>query len=170
MYKNKTVAVLGGGDSAVDWALMLSEIAKKVYIVHRRNEFRAQSSSVEDLDKHGVVKLTPYNVNKLNGNNTCTSIEIKNLNGEIKTLDIDAVFVNYGMVPSPSNFPVEKIGTSIKVYDFYMTSLDNVFAIGNIAHYQGKVKNITSGFGEAVIAITKIDQIIHPNKNIPVHF
>ena len=51
-----------------------------------------------------------------------------------------------------------------------MTSEDNIFAIGNAVYYDGKVKNITSGLGEAVIAITKIDQIIHPNKNIPVHF
>ena len=169
-YKDKTVAILGGGDSAVDWALMLSEIAKKVYIIHRRNEFRAQSSSVQELDKQGVIKLTPYTVNKLNGNKTCSSIELKNTNGELKEIEVDAIFVNYGMIPSPTFFPVEKIGNAIKVGSFYMTSLENVFAIGNIAHYEGKVKNITSGLGEAVIAITKIDQIIHPNKNIPVHF
>ena len=74
------------------------------------------------------------------------------------------------MIPAPSSFPVEKIGTAIKVGACYQTSLENVFAIGNIIFYEGKVKNITAGLGEAVIAITKIDQIIHPNKNIPVHF
>ena len=169
-YKDKAVAILGGGDSAVDWALMLSEIASKVYIIHRRNEFRAQSSSVELLDKKDVIKLTPYNVTKLNGEGSVSSIEIKDNDGNIKEIDIDAVFVNYGMIPSPTNFNVEKVGTNIKVGSFYQTSLENVFAIGNIAHYEGKVKNITSGLGEAVTAITKIDQIIHPNKNIPVHF
>ena len=56
------------------------------------------------------------------------------------------------------------------VNSYYMTSKENVFAIGNAAYYDGKVKNITSGLGEAVTAITKIDQIINPNKNIPVHF
>ena len=88
----------------------------------------------------------------------------------LKEINIDAVFVNYGMIPSPTHFKVDKVGTNIKVGPFYQTSLENVFAIGNIAHYEGKVKNITSGLGEAVTAITKIDQIIHPNKNIPVHF
>lgn len=170
-YKDKTVAILGGGDSAVDWALMLSDIAKKVYIVHRRNEFRAQSSSVAQLDSKGVTKLTPYNVTKLIGDENVSSIELTNASTkEVRTLDVDAVFVNYGMVSSPTSFPVEKVGTSIKVGSFYMTSMENVFAIGNIASYDGKVKNITSGLGEAVSAITKIDQIIHPNKNIPIHY
>lgn len=169
-YKDKVVAILGGGDSAVDWALMLSEIAKQVYIIHRRNDFRAQSSSVEALDQKGVIKLTPYNVTKLIGEKSVKTIEITDNNKESKTLDIDAIFVNYGMIPAPSSFPVEKIGTAIKVGACYQTSLENVFAIGNIISYEGKVKNITAGLGEAVIAITKIDQIIHPNKNIPVHF
>ncbi len=169
-YKDKTVAILGGGDSAVDWALMLSEIAKKVYIIHRRNEFRAQSSSVELLDKKGVVKLTPYNVAELKGDEAVKTICLTSSEKEELSIDVDAVFVNYGMIPSPSSFPVEKVGTAIKVGPYYMTNLEGIFAIGNIAYYEGKVKNITSGLGEAVIAITKIDQIIHPNKNIPVHF
>lgn len=169
-YINKTVAILGGGDSAVDWALTLSDIASKVFIVHRRNEFRAQSSSVELLDKKGVTKLTPYVVTKLIGDKSVESIELKDTDGNTKEIKIDAVFVNYGMIPSPTNFDVEKVGTNIKVGAFYQTSLENVFAIGNIAHYEGKVRNITSGLGEAVTAITKIDQIIHPNKNIPIHF
>ncbi len=169
-YKDKIVAILGGGDSAVDWALMLSEIAKQVYIIHRRNDFRAQSSSVDALDQKGVIKLTPYNVTKLIGEKSVKTIEITDNNKESKTLDVDAIFVNYGMIPAPSSFPVEKIGTAIKVGACYQTSLENVFAIGNIISYEGKVKNITAGLGEAVIAITKIDQIIHPNKNIPVHF
>lgn len=169
-YKDKKVAILGGGDSAVDWALMLSDIAKQVYIIHRRNEFRAQSSSVEMLDTKGVIKLTPYNVTKLNGSNNVQSIEITNLNGEIKEIEVDAIFVNYGMIPSPTFFPIEKEGNTIKVRDYYQTSLENVFAVGNIINYKGKVKNITCGLGEVVVAITKIDQIIHPNKNIPVHF
>ncbi len=169
-YKDKKVAILGGGDSAVDWALMLSDIAKQVYIIHRRNEFRAQSSSVEMLDKKGVNKLTPYNVTKLNGSNNVKSIEITNLNGEVKEIEVDAVFVNYGMIPSPTFFPIEKEGNTIKVGDYYQTSAENVFAVGNIINYKGKVKNITCGLGEVVVAITKIDQIIHPNKNIPVHF
>lgn len=169
-YKDKVVAILGGGDSAVDWALMLSEIAKQVYIIHRRNDFRAQSSSVEALDQKGVIKLTPYNVTKLIGEKSVKTIEITDNNKENKTLDVDSIFVNYGMIPAPSSFPVEKIGTAIKVGACYQTSLENVFAIGNIISYEGKVKNITAGLGEAVIAITKIDQIIHPNKNIPVHF
>ena len=80
------------------------------------------------------------------------------------------VFVNYGIITSPINIDLELTNSSIKVDSTYMTSKENIFAIGNAINYPGKVKNITAGLGEAVIAITKIDQIINPNKNIPIHF
>lgn len=171
-YANKKFAILGGGDSAVDWGLMLEPICEQVSVVHRRNEFRAQSLSVEKLKASSANVLTPYQVNELIGDgDQLKSIVLSNVEtNETKTIDVDVLFVNYGMVPSPNTFPVEKIGNNIKVYDYYQTSLENVFAIGNIIQYNGKVKNVTSGLGEAVIAITKIDQIINPNKNIPVHF
>lgn len=171
-YENKKFAILGGGDSAVDWGLMLEPICEQVSVVHRRNEFRAQSLSVEKLKASKANVLTPYQVSELIGDgDQLKSIVLSNVEtNETKTIDVDVLFVNYGMVPSPNTFPVEKIGNNIKVYDYYQTSLENVFAIGNIIQYNGKVKNVTSGLGEAVIAITKIDQIINPNKNIPVHF
>lgn len=171
-YENKKFAILGGGDSAVDWGLMLEPICEQVSVVHRRNEFRAQSLSVEKLKASNANVLTPYQVSELIGDgDKLKSIVLSNVEtNETKTIDVDVLFVNYGMVPSPNTFPVEKIGNNIKVYDYYQTSLENVFAIGNIIQYNGKVKNVTSGLGEAVIAITKIDQIINPNKNIPVHF
>lgn len=172
VFKNKKIAILGGGDSAVDWALMLEPIAKEVSIVHRRSEFRAQSSSVEQMKTSNVKVFTPYVPYSLKGEEDILhSISIKESEGEaIKEIPVDYLFVNYGMIPAPNTFPVEKVGANIKVYDAYQTSVPNVFAIGNIITYPGKVKNITSGLGEAVIAITKIDQIINPNKNIPVHF
>lgn len=171
-YANKKFAILGGGDSAVDWGLMLEPICEQVSVVHRRNEFRAQSLNVEKLKASSANVLTPYQVSELIGDgDQLKSIVLSNVEtNETKTIDVDVLFVNYGMVPSPNTFPVEKIGNNIKVYDCYQTSLENVFAIGNIIQYNGKVKNVTSGLGEAVIAITKIDQIINPNKNIPVHF
>lgn len=172
LFENKKVAILGGGDSAVDWTLMLEPLTSEITIVHRRNEFRAQSSSVEKMKATKANVLTPYTVKSLNGDNgllksfTIVSSETK----EEKTIDVDYLIVNYGMVPSQNPFDVEKTGTNINVKDSYETSLPNVFAIGNAINYPGKVKNITCGLGEAVVAITKIDQIINPNKNIPIHF
>lgn len=172
LFTDKRVAVLGGGDSAVDWTLMLEPLSKEISIIHRRNEFRAQALSVEEMKKTKANVLTPYNVKSLNGENgVLKSITIENAEThDEKTIEVDYLVVNYGMVPSQNTFEVEKVGANIKVGEAYMTSMENVFAIGNTINYPGKVKNITCGLGEAVVAITKIDQIINPNKNIPVHF
>lgn len=168
--QGKKIVILGGGDSAVDWAIALSEIAS-ISIVHRREEFRAQSASVLRMESKGVEILKPYQVVALNGvKNRLESITIEDENKNVKQLPLDFLFVNYGMIAAPTSFPMEKAMNSFKVDTFCMTSEENIFAIGNACFYPGKVKNITSGLGEAVTAITKIDQIVHPGKNIPIHF
>lgn len=172
MFEGKKVAVLGGGDSAVDWTLMLEPLCSDISIVHRRNEFRAQALSVEEMKKTKTNVLTPYTVKALNGENgILKSVTLEHVDTkEEKTIEVDYLIVNYGLIPSQNTFNIEKTGNNINVFDAYMTSSENVFAIGNAINYPGKVKNITCGLGEAVVAITKIDQIINPNKNIPVHF
>ena len=168
--RGKKVVILGGGDSAVDWAVALSECAS-VSIVHRREEFRAQSASVLRMEQRGVTVLKPYRIVSLNGKeNRLESITIEDGNNNVKQLPLDILFVNYGMIASPTSFPMETSMNSFKVDTFCMTSEENIFAIGNACFYPGKVKNITSGLGEAVTAITRIDQIVHPGKNIPIHF
>ena len=96
--------------------------------------------------------------------------EIILTNKEDITLKFDYLFVNYGLVTIPTKANLQMKMNAFEVSTNMMTSEENIFAIGNACYYEGKVKNITSGLGEAVTAITKIDQIIHPNKNIPVHF
>ncbi|MDY6142109.1 MAG: NAD(P)/FAD-dependent oxidoreductase [Bacilli bacterium] len=172
LYKGKDMVILGGGDSAVDWAIALKEVAASVTIVHRREEFRAQSSSVEKMERLGVNVLKNQAVISLNGEeDKLESITIKsNVDGKEQTIPLDFLFVNYGQVTTKDSFEVEKLNNLIVTKDNYQTSLENVFACGNIITYPGKVKNITCGLGEVVVAITKIDQIINPNKNIPIHF
>ncbi|MCI6155427.1 MAG: NAD(P)/FAD-dependent oxidoreductase [Erysipelotrichaceae bacterium] len=172
LYKGKDIVILGGGDSAVDWAIALKEVAASVTIVHRREEFRAQSSSVEKMERLGVNVLKNQAVISLNGEeDKLESITIKsNVDGKEQTIPLDFLFVNYGQVTTKDSFEVEKLNNLIVTKDNYQTSLENVFACGNIIAYPGKVKNITCGLGEVVVAITKIDQIINPNKNIPIHF
>ena len=172
LYKGKDMVILGGGDSAVDWAIALKEVAASVTIVHRREEFRAQSSSVEKMERLGVNVLKNQAVISLNGEgDKLESITIKsNADGKEQTIPLDFLFVNYGQVTTKDSFEVEKLNNLIVTKENYQTSLENVFACGNIITYPGKVKNITCGLGEVVVAITKIDQIINPNKNIPIHF
>lgn len=168
----KKVVILGGGDSAVDMANLIVDVASSLSIVHRRNEFRAQSSSVEKLKASRAQIFVPFNTTALIGeNDRLTGVEItNNETQEKKVLEADLLFVNFGMVPAPNDFPIDKNGMNIVTHDFFMTTAENVFAVGNTINYPGKVKNITCGMGEAVVAVTKIDQIINPGKNIPVHF
>lgn len=170
--RDKRVVILGGGDSAVDMAIMIAPLCKELSIVHRREEFRAQADSVEEMKKTKAVIDIPYSPAELKGEgDKLMSIVIKNNNDlTTKEIPLDLLVVNFGMIPGPNNFPLDKVGTNIIVHDSYQTSLENVFAIGNTINYPGKVKNITCGLGEAVVAVTKIDQIVHPGKNIPVHF
>lgn len=169
-YIDKKMVILGGGDSAVDWANTLSKIAKEVTIIHRRDEFRAKQESVNQMKLNNVNILKSFQIKSINGNNNLlTSITIFNQNEE-KKINLDYLIVNYGLITIQDKLNLEKEINAYKVNTFMQTSEENIFAIGDCCYYKGKVKNITSGLGEAVIAITKIDQIIYPNKNIPTHF
>lgn len=171
LLRNKKVIILGGGDSAVDWANNLSGISSEVSIIHRRDDFRAKESAVKEMYQNNVKIYTSFNVLSLNGeNNTLNSITITNKNGEQFKLDLDYLFVNYGVITSPNNFNLESDKNSFLVKSDMSTSIDGVFAIGNACAYEGKVKNIASGLGEAATAIMKIDALLNPNKHIPSHF
>lgn len=167
----KDVIILGGGDSAVDWALLLEEVANKVTIIHRRNDFRAQSGSVEKMESSSIKVLKNKGVLRACKSNSKCILTIEDNESKIQEeIKGDYIFVQYGQIPSKDNFPIEKKGGLIITKEAYQTSLENVFACGNIITYPNKVRNITAGLGEVVIAITKIDQIINPTKNIPIHF
>lgn len=98
-YKDKTAAVLGGGDTALDDALYLSEICKKVYLIHRRSEFRGASSTVELLrKKENVEFVLEDSVTKINGEKTVTDVEL----ASGKKMDVDGIFVAYGSIPQTS--------------------------------------------------------------------
>lgn len=170
LYKDKEMVILGGGDSAVDWANTLSSICKKVTIIHRRDEFRAKEEAVKQMLMNNVNILKPYQIKAIKGIND-TAQELIITNNDIETsIHFDYLFVNYGLVSTPIKCDLQTLLGAYKVDTSMMTSEQNIFAIGNACQYLGKVKNITCGLGEAVIAITKIDQIINPNKNIPIHF
>lgn len=172
IFKNKDVVILGGGDSAVDLSLLIKPLSKTTTIIHRREDFRAQSSSVDEMYNQKINVLKNKSIISVNHtDDQSLQIKIKDNNTQNEeTITTDYILVQYGQIPSKDNFPVEKENNLIKVYDYYQTSLENIFACGNIITYSGKVKNLTTGFGEISTVITKIDQIINPTKNIPIHF
>lgn len=165
------IAVLGGGDSAIDLSLLIAPVAKSVAIVHRRPEFRGQSYNVERMEKEGVSIYKNYAVSELKHEGSRIGLILKeNANGSRIALNCDYILVQYGQVPSSDSFDLEKENNLIKTGASCQTSKENIFASGNIAVYEGKVKNLTTGFGEVNAAVCQIDRVVHPDKNIAPHF
>lgn len=157
-FIDKEVVICGGGDSAVDWALMLESLAKKVTLIHRRPQFRALEHSVEQLYQSTVNVLTPFIPSKIIGDGHYLSeIEISQSKGnEVIRLSADHFIVSYGFSSSIGNIKEWGINVNrnqIIVDANYETNIKGVFAIGDIADYPGKIKIIASGFGEGPTAV-----------------
>ncbi|MBU8880763.1 NAD(P)/FAD-dependent oxidoreductase [Bacillus sp. FJAT-29790] len=174
-FAGQKVVVFGGGDSAVDWALMLEPIAEKVTIIHRRDKFRAHEHSVENLQNSKVDIKTPYVPAELVGDNDgIKQVVIEGVNDKEKVvIDVDAVIVNYGFVSSLGpikewGFEIEK--NSIVVNSKMETAVPGIYAAGDICTYEGKVKLIACGFGEAPTAINNAKAYIDPKAKVqPLH-
>lgn len=174
-FAGKKVVVFGGGDSAVDWALMLEPIAEQVTIVHRREKFRAHEHSVENLEKSKVNIKTPFVPAEIVGDNEgINQVMIKDVNdGTIEAIDVDAVICNFGFVSSLG--PIKEWGleiekNSIVVNSKQETNIPGIYAAGDICTYDGKVKLIAAGFGEAPTAVNNAKTYIDPKaKAQPLH-
>jgi thioredoxin reductase (NADPH) len=171
-FQDKKIVIAGGGDSALDWTIELSKLAKKVTLVHRRNEFRGAVDSVEKVQKLKnsslIDVITPAEVIKLNGKDKLESLEIKH-NDDFKTIEIDFFVPLFGLVPKLggiSNWGLDLEKNSIVVNNSldYQTNVPGVFAIGDINTYPGKLKLILCGFHEATLMCQSAYKIINPNK------
>lgn len=174
-FAGKKVVICGGGDSAVDWALMLENIAEEVYIVHRRDKFRAHEHSVENLHNSKVIIKTPYVPKEIIGDEEkITQIILEDVNGEKKeVIDIDALIVNFGFISSLG--PIKNWGltiekNSIVVNSKMETNIPGIYAAGDVCTYDGKVKLIACGFGEAPTAVNNAKSFIDPKAKVqPMH-
>ena len=171
-FRNKSVIISGGGDSALDWTIVLSEKAKKVTLIHRRNQFRGAVDSVNKIQKlkdKGILEiLTPAVISKLHGDKKLENVEIK---VEDKSLNLatDYLIPLYGLVPKMDVFKswgLEIDKNAIKVNNSldYQTNKNGIYAIGDINTYPGKLKLILSGFHEAAIMCHSAFQIVNPGK------
>lgn len=169
-FAGKNVQVFGGGDSAVDWSLMLEPIANKVTLVHRRDKFRAHEASVENLMNSKVDIKTPYTPSLLIGEDKIEKIVLSKMKSdEVEEITIDEVIVNYGFVSSLG--PIKDWGleiekNSIVVNSKMETNIEGIYAVGDICTYQGKVKLIASGFGEAPTAVSNAKVYIDPTAKV----
>ncbi|SHS03537.1 thioredoxin reductase [Mycobacteroides abscessus subsp. abscessus] len=175
-FAGQKVVIFGGGDSAVDWALMLEPIAEKVTIVHRRDKFRAHEHSVQNLQHSKVEIKTPYIPADLlsNSKGDIAQVVLKNVNDKTEeTVEVDAVICNYGFVSSLG--PIKEWGleiskNSIVVNSKMETNIPGIYAAGDICTYEGKVKLIACGFGEAPTAVNNAKTFIDPKaKAQPLH-
>ncbi|WP_026808490.1 NAD(P)/FAD-dependent oxidoreductase [Arenibacter latericius] len=175
VYRNKKVVISGGGDSALDWAIFLADVASEVSLVHRRNEFRGALDSVEkasELAKLGKIKLfTQAEVVRLYGDDNLEAVVVKH-NDEGKGesyVETDYFIPLFGLSPKLGpigNWGLEIEKNAIKVnnaYD-YQTNIAGVYAIGDVNTYPGKLKLILSGFHEAAVMCQSAYQKINPGK------
>ncbi|WP_433941410.1 NAD(P)/FAD-dependent oxidoreductase [Paenibacillus lautus] len=169
-FKGKKVLISGGGDSAVDWALMIEPIAEQVTLVHRRDKFRAHEHSVEQLMASKVNIVTPTEITELHGEDAITKVTLSHIKTkETQEIEVDDVIVNFGFVSSLG--PISEWGIAIEsnsiVVDSRMeTSIPGIFAAGDITTYPGKVKLIAVGFGEAPTAVNNAKVYFDPEARL----
>ena len=173
MYRNKKVVIAGGGDSALDWAIFLTDVAAEVSLVHRRNEFRGALDSVDkvqELKNAGKINMiTPAEVTEILGDKKVTGVSIIK-NGEEKiTLEVDHFIPLFGLSPKLgpiANWGLEIEKNAIKVNNAldYQTNIPGIYAICDVNTYPGKLKLILCGFHEATLMCQSAYKRIHPNK------
>jgi thioredoxin reductase (NADPH) len=175
--RGKRVVIAGGGDSAVDWALSLKDVASKVVVVHRRDKFRCAPESAEQLKQaaaRGEVELAiPYQLHGLKGEGGKLSVvELATLKGEVKAVEADHLLAFFGL--SMELGPIADWGLGIDMHHIRVepstceTNIPGVHAIGDIATYPGKLKLILQGFSEAAMAAHAIHPRVFPGEAL--HF
>ena len=177
LFKNKKICIFGGGDSALDWAIELSNFSE-VTLVHRRAEFRGAPSSLETikkLEKSGKIRiLTPYQLNSIEGDKNIKSVSLKKEDGKIEKLEIDYVLGFFGLIMKLgpiANWGLNLDKKTIKVNtETFQTNQEGIFAIGDICTYPGKLKLILSGFHEAALAARACYKLARPNEKYRFEF
>lgn len=165
-FHQKEVVILGGGDSAVDWALSLQPIAKRVTIIHRRDRFRAHEANVAKMKQSSISILTPYVPVQLIGEHRLEEIMIQHTQTkETIRVEADEFIVSYGYLSQLGpilDWGLEVERHSIVVNSKTETNIPGIFAVGDITTYPGKVKLMATGFGEAPIAVASALTYIDP--------
>ena len=177
IFKDKSVAIFGGGDSALDWAIELSN-SSKVSLIHRRDEFRGAPASVKkikELSKKSIINLfTKYSIKDVKGNGTLEEIEIKSDEGKSKTIKADYVLGFFGLIMQLG--PIADWGLNLDKKTIpvntenFETNKKGIFAIGDICTYPGKLKLILSGFHEGALAARGCFKYARPNEKYRFEF
>ena len=175
-YRDKNVFIFGGGDSARDWTVELSSVAKSLSLVHRRDAFRGAQHTEElmrNLVKENKVNLlTPYLIDSIIGDKKVTQVSLKNFeNNEIEMHEADELIFLFGLNKKLGpilEWEIDLNGKKISVNtENYQTSKDGIFAVGDINDYPGKLDLILSGFHETTLAVQEAYKRINPGERVP---
>jgi len=169
-YAGKDVAIVGGGDSAFDWALALEPVAASVTLIHRRDAFRAHQATVDKVLASTVTVMTNANVTRLVGDHGLEALEVEDVKTKTSsTVKTQAIVAALGFVADLG--PIQAWGLEVDkrhivVDSATRTNLPRVFAAGDITEYPGKVRLIAVGFGEAATAVNNAAVAINPGAHL----
>jgi len=174
IFKDKQVVICGGGDSAVDWSLMLENLASSVTLVHRRERFTAHETTVNQLMQSKVNVKTSFSVKAIEGEDgDVREIILTSRDGDEERISADHLIVNYGNISSLGplkEWGIEMDRNSIHVNSRMETNIEGIYAAGDITTFDGKVKLIAVGLGEAPIAVNHAKAYIDPKARLqPLH-
>lgn len=173
-YRNKKVLVAGGGDSALDWSIVLADIAAEVALLHRRTSFRGAPDSVEkvmNLAKIGKINLiTNAQAIGLNGNGVLKDVIIEEDNKVPYSYEVDYFIPLFGLAPKLGpiadwGLEIEDNAIKVDTYD-YGTNIPGIYAIGDINTYPGKLKLILCGFHEGTLMVQSAFKRIYPDQKL----
>tara|TARA_B100000131_G_C18062989_1_gene591296 strand:- start:18 stop:1070 length:1053 start_codon:yes stop_codon:yes gene_type:complete len=177
-YRGKKILIAGGGDSALDWTIFLSNVAKEVILIHRRKEFRASPDSVQKVknlkEKGKVSTMIPAQVDAINKKDLELLLDVS-FDGNIKKVNVDYFIPLFGLLPRLGpianwGFKMEKNAILVNNALDYQTNIPGIYAIGDSNTYPGKLKLILSGFHEATLACYSAHKFINPNKKTTLKY
>ena len=176
LYSNKDILIFGGGDSALDWTVDLSDIAKSVTLIHRRDEFRGAPNTESQMRKlidEGKINLkTPYVIESLIGKTEIIGVSIKNFETkEIEDLKCNEIIFLFGLNKKLGpivDWNLDLEGKKINVdTEKFETNVEGIFAVGDINNYPGKLDLILSGFHETTLAVQHAYRRCFPGQRVP---
>jgi len=169
-YRGRRVLIIGGGDSAVDWALNLEPLAADIALIHRRDQFRAHEDSVRQLKASSVRIMTPYEIRDIQGEESVErAVVYHNTTRKEETLEVDAVVACVGFVADVG--PLAQWGLEMHDHSFAVntrmeTAVPGIYAAGDVTWYPGKVRLIATDFGEAATAICNAAHYLDPAASV----